>query len=61
MSGNQKKYLKLMEIWGGEVTLLDVATKEAKLILVCKEMYDFFMKNPEDGVVLPLHPMWPYE
>lgn len=58
---HQKKYLKLMEIWGGEVTLLDVAAKEAKLILVCKEMYDFFMKNPEDGVVLPLHPMWPYE
>ena len=27
------------------MTLLDVAAKEAKLILVCKEMYDFFYEE----------------
>ena len=58
---NQVKYLKLMDIWGGEVTVEDVNMKMIKVIEAFKEMYEYFQEHPEPGVVFPDVIVWPYE
>lgn len=58
---HQVKYLKLMDIWGGEVTVQDIALKRIKVIEAFKEMYEYFQEHPEPGVVFPDVILWPYE
>lgn len=58
---NPTKYLKLIEIWGSEITMLDASIKKAKIILACKEVYGYFMDHPEYGMEFPSTIVWPYE
>ena len=43
----KEKYQKMMEIWGGPITLDDYFYKMVKLINVAKEMYEYFQEHPE--------------
>ena len=57
----KEKYQKMMEIWGGPITLDDYVYKMVKLINVAKEMYEYFQEHPEYGMEFPPYIFWPYE
>ena len=57
----KEKYQKMMEIWGGPITLDDYVYKMVKLINVAKEMYEYFQEHPEYGMEFPPYNFWPYE
>ena len=57
----KEKYQKMMEIWGGPITLDDYFYKMVKLINVAKEMYEYFQEHPEYGMEFPPYIFWHYE
>ena len=57
----KEKYQKMIEIWGGPITLDDYSYKMVKLINVAKEMYEYFQEHPEYGMEFPPYIFWPYE
>ena len=57
----KEKYQKMMEIWGGPITLDDYVYKMVKLINVAKEMYEYFQEHPEYGMEFPPYIFWPDE
>ena len=56
----KEKYQKMIEIWGGPITLDDYSYKMVKLINVAKEMYEYFQEHPEYGMEFPPCISWPH-
>ena len=57
----KEKYQKMIELWGGPITLDDFFFRSAKIISVAQEMYYYFQEHPEYGMVFPPEIVWPYE
>lgn len=56
-----EKYQKLIELWGGPITLDDFYSSSALIVQKAKIMYQYFQERPEYGMVFPEMIFWPYQ
>lgn len=56
-----EKYQKLIELWGGPITVEDFYSSSALIVQKAKIMYNYFQEHPEYGMVFPEMIFWPYQ
>lgn len=56
-----EKYQKLIELWGGPITVNDFYSSSALIVQKAKIMYNYFQEHPEYGMVFPEMIFWPYQ
>lgn len=54
------KYQKMIEIWGGEISMDDYMSYMTQIIYVGQDMYNYFQEHPEFGMEFPENIDWPY-